>query len=98
MYVEDLIPFQETVLRSTEKRFYLGRQRIELCLYNLLACFSVNRTGAILALQYKHIRVSLQRDPHGGPHRVLLEFTYEFTKKYLGLKKAYVPTLRSVVC
>ncbi|KAF2415628.1 hypothetical protein EJ08DRAFT_673832 [Tothia fuscella] len=45
-----------------------------------------NRPNAILGLCYRHITVTLLRDPDGGPHRVLLEFTYEFTKQYLGIK------------
>jgi Protein of unknown function (DUF3435) len=34
--------------------------------------------------------VTVLRDPAGGPHRLLLEFTFEFTKEYLGMKEAYV--------
>ncbi|KAF2435311.1 hypothetical protein EJ08DRAFT_333907 [Tothia fuscella] len=30
--------------------------------------------------------VTLLRDPDGSPYRVLLEFTFEFTKQYLGIK------------
>jgi hypothetical protein len=37
--------------------------------------------------------VTLLRDPDGGPHRVLIEFTFEFTKEYLGVKDAYVTSL-----
>lgn len=88
MFVEDLLPVLETALRTTEKRFDLGRHRIELCLFLQLAGFTVNRSSAILALQYKHIMMTVLRDPEGGPHRLLLEFTFEFTKEYLGMKEA----------
>jgi hypothetical protein len=91
MLVEDLVPVLETALRTTIKRFDLGRHRIELCLFLLLAGFSLNRPSAVLALQYKHLRVTLLRHPDGGPARLLLEFTYEFTKTFLGMKEAYVP-------
>ena len=37
--------------------------------------------------------VTLLRDPDGGPHRVLIEFTFEFTKEYLRVKDAYVTSL-----
>lgn len=30
------------------------------------------------------------RDPEGGPHYLLVSFTSEFTKQYLGLKNGYV--------
>lgn len=90
MFFEDLILLQETTLMTTEKRFDLGRHRIELCFYSILSGFTVNRPGAILALQHRHILVTLIRDPEGGPHRLLLEFTFEFTKEYLGIKDAYV--------
>lgn len=88
MFVEELLLVSMTALRTTEKRFDLGRHRIELCLFLQLAGFTVNRPSAILALQYKHIMVTVLRDPAGGPHRLLLEFTFEFTKEYLGMKEA----------
>ncbi|KAJ5950701.1 uncharacterized protein N7479_009114 [Penicillium vulpinum] len=81
MYIEDLVPLQETVLRTMEKRFNIGFQRIQQCLYNLMACFTVNRINAMRHLQYKHLQCSIQRDPKDGPPRILLEITY----KYLGV-------------
>lgn len=89
MFIEDLVPLQETVLRTMEKRFYSGLQRMQQCLYNLMACFTVNRINAMRNLQYKHILCSIQRDPKGGPPRILLEFTYKFTKKYLKITQGY---------
>jgi hypothetical protein len=89
MYIEDLVPLQETVIRTQEKRFWLGLQRIQQCLYNVMACFTVNRINAMRKLQYKHLQCSLQRDPHGGPPRVLIEITYEVAKKYLGVTQGY---------
>lgn len=89
MPVEDLTLIVLTALRTTKKQFDIGRQRIQLYLFLLLAGFTVNRPSAVLALRYRHIRVSLLRDPEGGPHRLLLEFTFEFTKTFLGMKEAY---------
>ncbi|KAJ5871101.1 uncharacterized protein N7529_003454 [Penicillium soppii] len=85
MYIEDLVPLQETVLRTTEKRFHIGLQRMQQCLYNLMACFTVNRINTMRMLQYKHLLCSIQRDPKGGPPQILLEITYKFAKKYLGV-------------
>lgn len=89
MYIEDLVPLQETVLRTMEKRFNIGLQRIQQCLYNLMACFTVNRINAMRHLQYKHLQCSIQRDPKGGPPRILLEITYKFAKRYLGVTQGY---------
>ncbi|KAJ5267451.1 hypothetical protein N7478_010259 [Penicillium angulare] len=36
-------------------------------------------------LQYQHLECSLQRDPKGGPPRIVLEITYEFAKSYFGV-------------
>ena len=85
MYIEDLVPLQETVLRTMDKRFHIGLQRMQQCLYNLMACFTVNRINAMRMLQYKHLQCSIQRDPKDGPPRILLEITYKFAKKYLGV-------------
>ncbi len=90
MYVEDLVEVLQTNLITTKKRYTHGRHRVQLHLWLQLACFTANRPQALLDLCYRHIIVTLLRDPEGGPHRVLLEFTFEFTKQYLGLKDWYV--------
>jgi hypothetical protein len=59
-------------------------------LYFQLGGFTANRPQAILDLCYRHIMVTLLRDPGGGPNRILLEFTFEFTKNFLGIKDMYV--------
>ncbi|PVH92773.1 C2H2 finger domain protein [Periconia macrospinosa] len=86
MYVEDLALVLQTNLVTTEKRYTHGRYRIQVQLYLQLGGFTANRPKALLSLCYKHIQVTLLRDPEGGPHRVLLEFTFEFTKEFLGIK------------
>lgn len=85
-YVEDLAEYLQTTLTTTKKRFTHGRQRIQLALFCQLAGFSGNRPSALLNLRYRDIVVTLLRDPNGGPHRILVEFTCEFTKKFLGVK------------
>jgi hypothetical protein len=54
----------------------------------LLGLISGNRPQALLNLRYRHVLVTLLRDPQGGQHRVLIELTFEFTKQFLGLKDA----------
>jgi len=88
MYVEDLVEVLQTNLITTKKKYSHGRHRIQVALFLHLAGFSASRPQALLNLCYRHIAVTLLRDPEGGPHRILLEFTYEFTKQYLGLKDA----------
>src|SRR5438045_1997724 len=90
MYVEDLVEVLQTNLTTTKKTYTHGRHRVQLHLWLQLACFTANRPQALLNLCYRHIVVTLLRDPKGGPNRVLLEFTFEFTKQYLGLKEWYV--------
>ncbi|CEO59611.1 hypothetical protein PMG11_04283 [Penicillium brasilianum] len=86
MFVEDLTMVVETAISTTKKKFGHGRHRIELCLFLQLAGLTANRPGAVLSLRYRHIRVSLLRDPQGGPHRILIEFKFEYTKGFLGAK------------
>jgi hypothetical protein len=88
MYVEDLVKVQQTNLITTKKKYSHGRHRIQIAFFLLLAGFSANRPQALLDLCYRHIRVTLLRDPEGGPNQILLEFTFEFTKEYLGSKDA----------
>jgi hypothetical protein len=85
LFIEDVVILQETVLRTMEKRFHIGLQRMQQCLYNLMACFTVNRISAMRKLQYKHLQCSIQRDLKGGPPRILLEITYKFAKTHLGV-------------
>ncbi|KAF2031734.1 hypothetical protein EK21DRAFT_99467 [Setomelanomma holmii] len=86
MYVEDLAKVLQTNLMTTEKRYPHGRYRIQAQLYLQLGGFTANRPSALLSLCYRHIQVTLLQDPEGGPHRVMLEFTFEFTKQFLGIK------------
>ncbi|KAF1949650.1 hypothetical protein CC80DRAFT_520408 [Byssothecium circinans] len=63
MYVEDLSKVLHTNLVTTEKRYPHGRYRMQAYLYLLLAGFTANRPQAILGLCYRHLKVTLLRDP-----------------------------------
>lgn len=89
VYIEDIGPFNETILSTQEKKFYLGFQRIQVCLFNSLALFTVHRRNALLSMQFKDLQISLQKDPRGGPPIPMIELTPEGTKKFLGLTKLY---------
>jgi hypothetical protein len=78
IYIEDLADVLQTNLTTTRKKYTHGRHRIQLAFFHHLAAFSGNRHSAVLNLCYRHIIVTLLRDPKGGPHRILIEFTCEF--------------------
>ena len=87
MYVEDLKEVLRTNIHTTKKRYTHGRLRMEIQLFMQLAGFTANRPEALLNLCYRHIKATLLRDQlGGGPDKILLEFTFEFTKDYLGAK------------
>lgn len=90
VYLDDLVKVVETTLTTTKKKFGHGRQRILLCLFFQLAGFSANRPQALLNLCYRHIKIALLRDPAGGPNNIVIEFTIEFAKQFLGDKEEYV--------
>ncbi|KAL3255990.1 hypothetical protein ABHI18_007893 [Aspergillus niger] len=50
VYIEDIGPLNETILSTQEKKFYLGFQCIQVCLFNSLALFTVHRRNALLSL------------------------------------------------
>jgi len=86
MYVEDLKEVLRTNIYTTERRYSHGRLRMEIQLFMQLAGFTANRPQALLQLCYRHIKATVLRDQGGGSDRFLLEFTFEFTKDFLGAK------------
>ncbi|KAH7306158.1 C2H2 finger domain protein [Rhexocercosporidium sp. MPI-PUGE-AT-0058] len=97
MYIEDLASVLQTNLTTTKQRYTYSRHRIAMSFFCQLAIFSANRPSALLKLRYSDIAVNLLRDPSGGPHRILIEFTCEFTKKYLGTKEANTFVLSEII-
>lgn len=87
VYIEDMVPFNETILQTREKRFHLGLQRIILCLYNAIGLFTVNRKQAMLNLQFKHLQLTLQQDPLGAPPVPMIEIQPQFVKSFLGMSQ-----------
>ncbi|KAI0971910.1 C2H2 finger domain protein [Xylaria arbuscula] len=99
MTLEDLKLQLDTTLRTTEKNFKLGEQRIFAVLFLLLLAPAGARPASILQLRFGDIQVALRRnpnDPINGPKRLLIRFTLAFTKTYLGskaLKTFYLPEM-----
>ncbi|OJD22915.1 hypothetical protein ACJ73_05741 [Blastomyces percursus] len=87
VYLDDLVKIVETTITTTKKKFSHGRQRILLCLFFQLAGFTANRPQALLNLCYRHIKVTLLKDPDGGPNKILIEFIIEFAKTFRGDKE-----------
>ncbi len=88
MTVETLKDQIETTLSTTKKSFDLGELRILAVLFLLLLAPGGSRPESILLLRFGDIQVTLARDPEGGPHNLMLRFTPEFTKTYLGSKES----------
>ncbi|KAF3405616.1 hypothetical protein DPV78_003450 [Talaromyces pinophilus] len=85
VYIDDMITFNETILQTRKKRFFLGIQRIMLCLALMLGLFTAGRKTAILKLQYKHLRISLLRNPYNGPPILDIAIKPEYIKSFLGI-------------
>lgn len=90
MTLADLKLQLDTTIRTTEKSFKLGEVRLLAVLYLLLLAPAGSRPASILQLRFGDIRLILARDPRNGPHKLLIKFTLNFTKRYLGKKAAYV--------
>lgn len=96
VYVQDLTEFNETTLRTQEKRFHVGFERIQICLFTMLGIYTVNRLQALLSLQFKHLQFSIQRDPLGGPPFPLVEIRSKHVKKFLGIYQQYVSYVNQI--
>jgi hypothetical protein len=77
-----------TTLSISRKLFKLGELRIFAVLFLLLLALSGSRLAALLQLRFGDIQVVLARDTEGRLYRILIWFTLEFTKTYLGQKDA----------
>lgn len=90
MTIDTLKAQNETTLSTTRQTFRLGLYRIYVVLFLLLLAPGGSRPQSILLLRFGDIQVTLTRDPEGGPHNLMLKFTPEFTKAYLGSKESCV--------
>ena len=90
MTIDDLKHHIDTTLRTTQKNFKLGEQRILAVLFFLLLAPAGARPSSILQLRYRDIAISLVRDPKGGMNRLLIQFKLVRVKAYLDPKDEYV--------
>jgi len=92
MYAEDLVEFARVLLATTEMIYNIGWLRIQLVLFCQLAGITGNWLEALVELRYRHLKLTLIRNPDGGGRpRIFIELTPEFTKGFLGSKDVYVP-------
>ncbi|KAL1894085.1 hypothetical protein Cpir12675_003820 [Ceratocystis pirilliformis] len=77
----------QSTISTTYKSSKLRELRIPTVLFLLLASVGTRPTS-ILHLRFGDIRVALERDPEGGPHKLLIRFTLAFIKTYLRVKDA----------
>lgn len=92
MYVQDLAEFARVLLATTEMSFDIGWLRVQLILFCQLAAITGNRLEALVNLRYRHLKLTLIRDPTGqsGSYpRLFIELTAEYTKTFLGIKDKY---------
>ncbi|OJD10005.1 hypothetical protein ACJ73_09982, partial [Blastomyces percursus] len=97
MYVQDLVEYCCVLLATTEMLFLLGWLRIQLILFCQLAGYTGNRPEALLNLRYRHLQLTLVRDPGSEHPRLVIELTAEFTKGFLGMKDANTFPLPEVI-
>jgi hypothetical protein len=90
MDANDVLKIMQTTLTTVEKMFGMGRYCIQTCFFIQGGFITANRPNALLQLQYKDIKVNILWNPEGGPHNILLEWTYKFTKSFMGPKAPYV--------
>ncbi|KAL8634658.1 MAG: hypothetical protein Q9228_007755, partial [Teloschistes exilis] len=89
LHAEDEFELLKTLYTSTEMTSPHERYRAQLALIMQLAGITGNRPAALLAVRYRHIKVTLLPDPEGGEQpRVLMEIVFHHTKGYLGEKDA----------
>ena len=98
MHIDDFWHLLATLWRSSWCAFRVGRGRLQLHLYFLLAGYPASRPGALLGtrqdgtlrrtLVYRHTKLSLLRNPCPSERDVfVLQVTYYHTKGNTGMVK-----------
>jgi hypothetical protein len=64
LYVDDLAEYARVLLATTEMNFEIGWLRIQLILWCQVAGITGNRPEALVQLRYRHLKLTLIRDPN----------------------------------
>lgn len=87
MRAEDEFELLKTLWESPEMHLQHERLRVQLALMIQLAGITGNRPGALRRLQYKDLKIALLLDGNSGNRpRLVMDFTFEHTKRYHGAK------------
>ncbi|KAK4570553.1 hypothetical protein LTR86_002635 [Recurvomyces mirabilis] len=87
MRAEDEFELLKTLWESPEMSLPHERLRVQLALMIQLAGITGSRPGALRRLQYKDLKIALLPDGGGGEQpRLVMDFTFQHTKRYLGAK------------
>ncbi|GIZ48168.1 hypothetical protein CKM354_001124100 [Cercospora kikuchii] len=102
MRAEDEFELLKTLWESPDVELQHEYLRAQLALMIQLAGITGNRPGALRRLQYKDLKIALLPNCDGGDRpRLVIDFTFEHTKRYLGGKDANtfpVPDIPSESC
>ncbi|EME85029.1 uncharacterized protein MYCFIDRAFT_214924 [Pseudocercospora fijiensis CIRAD86] len=89
--VEEQFELLRTLWESPDVKFNHERQRVQFALILHLAGLSGQRPQALVNVRYGDIAVELIREsntPRDSPPRVVVKFTFAYTKSFLGEKDA----------
>ncbi|KAK0261952.1 hypothetical protein LTR35_017781 [Friedmanniomyces endolithicus] len=87
MRADDEFDLLKTLWESLDMGLQHDRLRVQLALMIQLAGITGNRPRALRRPQYKDLKIALQPDAAGGDRpRLVMKFTFERTKRYLGAK------------
>ncbi|KAK4551680.1 hypothetical protein LTR86_010967 [Recurvomyces mirabilis] len=87
MRAEDEFELLKTLWESPEMTLQHERLRVQLALMIQLAGITGSRPGALRRLQYKDLKIALLPNSGGGEQpRLVMDFTFQHTKRYLGAK------------
>ncbi|GIZ43092.1 hypothetical protein CKM354_000633300 [Cercospora kikuchii] len=102
MRAEDEFELLKTLWESPDVELQHEYLRAQLALMIQLAGITGNRPGALRRLQYKDLKIALLPNCDGDDRpRLVIDFTFEHTKRYLGGKDANtfpVPDIPSESC
>ncbi len=87
MRVENEFELLKTLYLSIEINFNHERHRVQLALIMQLTRITNNWPVALLAICYRHVKVTLLSNPQEEKRpQVLVKIAYKYTKSYLGKK------------
>jgi len=98
LHAEDEFELLKTLYISTETTFSHERYRVQLALVMQLVEITSNRSSALLAIRYQHIKMTLLKNSKDEEQsRVLIEIVFNHIKGYLEEKDACVSSFHAIL-